>query len=129
MPKPYSLDLRERVVKAYNERNESYIDVGARFRIGEATVYRWVTRYHATGSLAPLPHGGGPESIVDEKGLSILCGLVEEHGDATRNELSQDYRELTGVSLSLATVGRKLWQLGYTRKKRLSMLPNVTHPK
>lgn len=120
MPKPYSLDLRQRVVKAYEEGNESYAAVGAQFDVGEATVNRWVARFRATGSLEPLPHGRGPDSIVDEKGLSLLCALIDEQRDATRCELAQAYLEQTGVSLSVATVGRKLEQLGYTRKKNLS---------
>jgi transposase-like protein len=78
MPKPYSLDLRQRVVKAYEEGNESYAAVGAHFNVGEATVNRWVARFRSTGSLEPLPHGRGPDSIVDEKGLSVLCALIDE---------------------------------------------------
>jgi transposase len=129
MPKPYSLDLRQRVVKAYEEGHESYAAVGAHFNVGEATVNRWVARFRSTGSLEPLPHGRGPDSIVDEKGLSVLCGLLDEQRDATRNELAQAYLEQTGVSLSVATVGRKLVQLGYTRKKKPFMPPSVKHPK
>ncbi|HEX2569591.1 MAG TPA: hypothetical protein VH877_08535 [Polyangia bacterium] len=78
--------------------------IGAHFNVGEATVNRWVARFRSTGSLEPLPHGQGPDSIVDEKGLSVLCALIDEQRDVTRNELAQAYLEQTGVSLSVATV-------------------------
>ena len=122
----YSLDLRERAVAAYEAGNESYQEVARLFSIGVATLDRWVSRFRRTGSVGRLPHGGGAPSKVDEAGLNTLCELIERDRDATRLELARAYQEATGVTLSVATVGRRLWQLGYSRKKRASTPPSAT---
>src|SRR5256885_8877566 len=115
---PYSIDLRQRVVDAYLDGNESYAQVGRRFTVGEATVDRWVNSYRKTGRLEPLPHGGGPDPLIDEKGLSLVSDIASRKPDANRDEIARAYEEETGVLPSVATVGRVLRQLGLTRKKR-----------
>ena len=126
MPSAYSIDLRQRAVEAYEKGNESYAEVAERFSVGVASLDRWVSRFRATGSVAPLPRGGGAQPKVDEAGMNTLCELVERDSDATRVELARAYQAITGVSLSVATVGRRLWQLGYTRKKSRFTRPNAT---
>jgi transposase len=126
MPKAYSIDLRQRVVDAYEKLNLSYEAIAVQFSVGAASVDRWVSQFRRTGSVEPLPRGGGAPPKVDEAGLNILCELMERDRDATRGELARAYLEATGVSLSVATVGRRLWQLGYTRKKSRSTPPSET---
>lgn len=124
MPKAYSSDLRQRVVDAYERGYETYAAVAAQFSVGVATVDRWVSQFRQTGSVERRPHGGGAPAKLNEAGLNRLCELIERDRDATRLELARAYFEATGVSLSVATVGRRLWQLGYTRKKSRSTQPS-----
>lgn len=128
MAKPFSTDLRERVVQAYERANDSMARIAALFDLGPATVNRWVQQYRKTGCLEPRPHGGGPAPKVDEQGLSLLCALVAEQPDATRPEVAQLYEEERGVCLSAATVGRELRRVGLTRKKRPFTPPSETKP-
>jgi len=118
MARPFSVDLRRRVVDAYEAACESMAQIAARYQLGSATINRWVNQQRRTGSLAPLPHGGGPPPKVDEKGLCLLCLLVQEEPDATLPELAQRYREEGGDVLSLATLSRELRRVGMTRKKK-----------
>src|SRR5580658_4550587 len=126
MAKPLSLDLRKRVVDAYETAYDSMAHVAAQFGVGVATVNRWVNRYRKTGLLAPLPHAGGPAPLVDERGLSLLSTLLEEQPDAIRSEVAEQYRRERGISLSVATVGRELGRLGLTRKTKHFTPPNAT---
>lgn len=111
-------------MRAYEETDETLAQVAVRYEVGVASVNRWVRQYRQTGRLEPLPHGGGPAPKVDERGLNVLCVLLEEQPDATRPELAQRYEAETGVELSLATVGRETRRVGFTRKKRLFTPPS-----
>ena len=58
MGRPYSLDLRERVVGAVEEKGLSRRRAAARFGVGVSTVIAWVRRFRETGSVAPGQMGG-----------------------------------------------------------------------
>ena len=53
MANPYSIELRERVVGAYEAGIGSYPEIAKIFNLGEATVKRWVWRYRAQGDVVP----------------------------------------------------------------------------
>jgi putative transposase len=58
MSKPYSNDLRTRVIESVESEGLSRHQAAARFSIGVSTAIRWVDRYQATGSVAPRRIGG-----------------------------------------------------------------------
>ena len=57
MGRPYSVDLRERVVAAYRS-GTSRADAAARFQVSESSVQRWTRRERQTGRVAAKPMGG-----------------------------------------------------------------------
>lgn len=58
MAKPYSIDLRERVVNAVVREGLSRRQAAIRFGVAASTVIGWVDRFYETGSLAPGQMGG-----------------------------------------------------------------------
>ena len=58
MGKPYSMDLRERVVAAVESEGMSRRQAAARFGVGYATAINWLKRVGETGSVAPGQMGG-----------------------------------------------------------------------
>ena len=58
MPKPYSIDLRERVVAAVETGGLSRREAASRFGVGVSTAITWVRRFRETGSVAPGQMGG-----------------------------------------------------------------------
>lgn len=67
MARPYSMDLRERVVRAVEEEGLSRNKAASRFGIGIKTAIDWVRLYRETGSVAAKPMGGcRPKKIVGE---------------------------------------------------------------
>src|SRR5713226_3218929 len=67
MAKPYSMDLRERVVAAVEEEGLSRHEAASRFGIGVSTAITWVRRFRDTGSVAPGQMGGHkPKAIRDD---------------------------------------------------------------
>jgi putative transposase len=100
MARPYSIDLRERVVRAVEEEGLSRNKAARRFGIGIKTAIEWVRLYRQTGSLAAKPMGGcRPKKIVGEyrdwllercQGQAFtLRGLV---GELAERGLQVDYR-------------------------------------
>src|SRR2546423_14773075 len=67
MARPYSMDLRERVVQAVEEEGLSRRQAAERFGIGIKTAIDWVRRFRETGSMAAKPMGGcRPKKIVGQ---------------------------------------------------------------
>ena len=64
MGKPYSVDLRERVVHAVEEEGQSRREAAARFDVSYSAAIAWVKRYRETGRLAP-----GQMAAVSRRGL------------------------------------------------------------
>ena len=58
MARPYSVDLRERVVSAVEKDGVSRRQAAARFGVSYSAAIDWVRRYRETGSLAPGQIGG-----------------------------------------------------------------------
>lgn len=67
MARPYSLDLRERVVAAVLA-GASCREVASTFRVSVASVAKWSQRQRATGSAAAKPMGRQqPRSLASER--------------------------------------------------------------
>ena len=73
MGRPYSLDLRERVVAAVESGGLSCNRAAAQFGIGISTAINWVRRARETGSIAPGRMGGHrPKLIAGEHRAWLL---------------------------------------------------------
>jgi putative transposase len=116
MPNAYPMALRERAVRAYETGPHSYAEVAARFEISLATLLRWVQRARATGTVAPLPRGGGWRSPVD---LPVLHGLVRDRPDRTSDELTRAYNRAVPAEARVhrSSIIRALQRTGYVFKK------------
>lgn len=116
MPAAKSLDLRERVVAAYANKEGSFAELGRRFMVGEATVNRWVTKHRKTGSLKPLPKGGSKPKLTEEH-RAALAAWVTAECDLTLEELAAKLKAEFGVGVSITTVSRWLIRMDFTLKK------------
>ncbi|RKG89460.1 transposase [Corallococcus sp. CA049B] len=116
MSNGHSLDLRERVIAAW-QQGEGKSAIARRFMLGYATVRRYITRFEASGSARPRPHGGGARRKVDAEGEALLWRLVRERPDATDEELARLYAQHAQYTVGHATVNRVLHRMGLTRKK------------
>ena len=71
MGKPYSMDLRERVVAAI-ESGLSTRQAAARFAIGIATAGTWARLKRSTGEVRPAKQGKPKGSVLDGHAAFIL---------------------------------------------------------
>ena len=77
MVKPYSTDLRERVVLAVLS-GDSVRAVAARFGVAVSSVVKWHQRYRRTGSVAPVKMGGHRRPVLGPHRAFIVARLAEE---------------------------------------------------
>jgi transposase len=117
MPKPYSADLRGRVVTAVLDGGQSRQAVARRFRVGRSTVYRWVETAESEGRLVAKPMRGGPPPTIRDDGEAALRRLVAGDNHLTLAEYRDRLAEETGIRVHPWTLGRALRRLGLTRKK------------
>ena len=102
--RPYSRDLRLRVVQTYEHHEGSMRLLAARFRLSLSGVRDLLTRYRATGDFAPQPHGGGSPAKLDTQGLEALKTLVHAPPDATLQELGTQLSTTQQVTVRRATI-------------------------
>src|SRR5262249_61471556 len=82
--RPYSLDLRERIVAAIDRGEHSLRQIAHLFSVNLSFLVRLLQRRRATGSVQPKPHGGGPTPKLDADAVGRLLALVPEQPHATR---------------------------------------------
>ena len=85
--KAYSLDLRQRVVTAYEAGGATIIEVAARFSVGETFVKKMLAQKRAHGTVLPPAHGGGKKRILEETHLRALHHWLAREPDLTLAEL------------------------------------------
>ena len=84
MSKPYSLDLRERVVE-FVEAGASRHEAAECFMVSVSSAIRWMQRRMRFGSVAAKPSGGSTSPL--EAHAPWLLKLIAEHPDLTLDEI------------------------------------------
>jgi transposase len=115
MAKPYSLDLRERVVGAVVAGDSCRV-VAQRFSVSVASVVKWAQRARATGSPAAAPMGGHrPFVLAGER--DWLRARLSEKSDITLRALAAELAT-RGVVVSYYAVWNFCAREGLTFKKK-----------
>ncbi len=83
---PYSLDLRQTILRAYDQRLGSHRALAALFGGSQSFVEKLLRRRRTSGDIAPRPHAGGRRALCDEAALAVVRRLVHEPPDATLAE-------------------------------------------
>lgn len=114
---PYSIDLREKIVKAYSEGDTSIRKVANRFGVAKSFVQKLLSMNKTQGHLEPRQQGGGMKGELDGY-ESKIAAMIEQYPDATLLE----YCEYWGTSynhwVSTSTMCRALQKQKLTLKKR-----------
>ena len=111
----YSLDIRERVVKAVKEEKQSKTYVAKRFGISRWTVNRYLKRDEADNLAATKP-AGRPQKL-DQKALDKLKEQVTQHPDWTLEEHALNLVSKKLGEVKKSSIGNYLKRLGISLKK------------
>lgn len=129
MARPYSEDLRRRVVEAVTGGATCRV-AAARYRVSISFVVKLMQCWRDSGSVAARPVGGRrPYGLAGH--AELVRQLVTAEPDVTLEELRCKLGE-QGVQIGRSSIDRFLTSLGLTRKKRRNMPPSrpeLTLPK
>jgi transposase len=126
MGRPYSQDLRDRVLAAMDEDGEAY-ELAPLFRVSVSYIYKVLGRRRATGETTARPSGRGPKPKLLEHD-EALRERVAAVPDSTLAELQAWLLAERGVKVSIGCLWKRLRHLGLARKKSRRAPPNRIGP-
>jgi transposase len=125
MTRPYSLDLRERVVSRV-QSGETVRSVAALFGVSVSCVVKWSLRYRVSGSAAPAKMGGYRRPIL-EKERDWILARIEANPSITLKGLQAELAD-RGVKVSYGAVWTFVHAHGKSFKKNRAALRATARP-
>ena len=125
----YSLDLRQRVISAYENGVETILEVAERFEVSDSFIKKLLRRKRTTGEIAPVGHRGGQPKRLSQKHRAWLLKTVLSEPDITLRDLGERLLSAHQIAASVATLSRELRALNLRRKKNRWSLVNETNEK
>ena len=114
--KAYSVDLREKVLRAVDQdypREEIVKLLG----VSRATIKRYLKQRRETGSVAPKAIPGRTPKKLGSLQAELVAQL-QAHDDLGLEEQCRLWEQSHGVRVSTSTMSRAIKRVGWTRKKR-----------
>ena len=118
MARPYSMDLRERVVAAVERGGMSRHQAAAHFGVAVSTAIKWVRRFRGTGSAAPGQMGGHKPKAISGGHRDWLIERCRAH-DFTLRGLVTELAE-RGLKVDYRSVWAFVHAEGLSFKKNRS---------
>lgn len=111
--RPFSMDLRQRVIAAVEAKEGSYKRLAVRFKVSPDFIRNLVRLKRELGTLKPQTHRCGRKPTVTAEHKEQLRELVKRHPDMTLREL----RDALQLDVSLTAIWFALRALKLTYKK------------
>ena len=113
----YGLELRERVIGAWNHGEYTQVDLADVFGISISTLKRWLCKVRHGEGLEPKSNQSGRPRKIDEKGEETIKQLVRENPSITLKELSKAYYKRHKIRVDKSILSRSLQELNLRYKK------------
>lgn len=120
--KTLSLDLRERILSAYDAGDATRETVAGRFRVSLGMVKKLIQQRRRLGEIGPQHHRAGRKPRILPNHREQLRRHLKAKPDLTLAEL----RELAGLACTLPAIHYVLADMGLTFKKRRFGRPSRT---
>lgn len=122
--KTLSIDLRERILAAYDHGDGTREEIADRFRVSLGMVKKLLSQRRHTGEIGPLHHRCGRKPKILASHRRQMRTLLGKKPDMTLGEL----RMALGLECTLPAIHYVLAAMGLTYKKRHSAPANRTGP-
>lgn len=117
MRKPISLDLRERIVEAYQAKEGTREEVARRFKVSVGLVKKLLQQQSHTGDLRPRYRFCGRKARLMPAHGGQLKALLAKEPELTMEQM----KARLGLDCTVGAIHVVLAKLGLTYKKRRSM--------
>ena len=114
MARPYSDDLRRKLLVAYDQGKGSLSDLAERFSVSLGWAWKISAARKRTGRMERPSYRPGAKRRIDEP---ALAGLLRSHPDATLVELQAELENKTGLRVSTQHLWRVVKRMGFRLKK------------
>lgn len=106
MTRPYSMDLRDRVVASVERDGLSRHQAAARFGIAVSTAVHWLRRYRTTGSAEPGKVGGHKQRVLRGDHAAWLIARCQPPQAFTISQLVSELLTERGLKVDR----RQVWE-------------------
>lgn len=117
MVKPYSQDLRLRVIAAVEEEGLSRRAAARRYRVSESSAIKWLQAYRSSGRSRPRPMGGDRRSVLKPQ-TRWLIQVREREKDLTLSAIAARLLAERGVKADVPMLSRFFRAQGFSFKKK-----------
>jgi transposase len=114
--KAYSMDLRKRVMAAYDSGKYSLKQVAQRFEVTVRWIQQVRQRRKLEGTIAAHPQNQGRKPAFRDKQLEELNEFVRHRPDATLEEIKEHFAGK--ITCSIVAIHYTLKRLGWRYKKK-----------
>ena len=114
--KPLSIDLRQRIVQAYDDQGGSKQQIAERFAVSVSSVKKLIQQRDRLGTIEPQYQNVGRKPAFNDEHLQQLDKLVGSQCDITLNEIKQHFAGI--VNCSHQAIANALERLGWGYKKK-----------
>ena len=111
-----SLDLRERILRAYDRGEGTREEIAQRFSVSLGMVKKLLQQRRTTGCIKPRHHLAGRKKLIVAEHRIAIRQHLKHKPDMTLAEL----REALGLECTLPAIHYVLVDMGLTYKKRHS---------
>lgn len=115
-----SLDLRERILTSYDQKEGTREEIAQRYRVSLGMVKKLLQQRRHTGDIRPRYYRCGRKPKIVPRHRQRFRELLERKPDLTLEQL----REATALDCTIQAIHYVLEKMGLTYKKRHSGLPN-----
>lgn len=119
-----SMDLRQRILKAYDRGDVTREEVSRRFEVSLGFVKKLIQQRRHTGDISSRHHRSGRKPLILASHRLGLRALLTKQPDLTLAEI----RDRLGLACTVQAIHYVLVDMGMTYKKRLSAQPSNPGP-
>jgi len=119
-----SMDLRQRILKAYDRGDATREQVARRFEVSLGMVKKLLQQRRHTGDIAPRHHRSGRKPVILDSHRREMRVLLTKQPDLTLEEI----RVRLGLGCTIQAIHYVLAGMGLTYKKRRCVPRNNPGP-